>query len=111
MPKEKWTLEVLQAEAKKYSHRTEFAKGSPNAYSSAARKKLLDTICAHMEKKERDATARRIFDENQSKNLAQEYEMGASMRELGENMGQTRPLSVRRLEGLAYKHVAPVITT
>ena len=87
MPKEKWTLEVLQAEAKKYSHRTEFAKGSPNAYSSAARKKLLDTICAHMEKKERDATARRIFDENQSKNLAQEYEMGASMRELGEKYG------------------------
>ena len=87
MPKEKWTLEVLQAEAKKYTHRTAFAKGSPNAYSAAARKKLLDTICADMKKKERDATSRRIFDEKQSKILAQEYKMGASMNELGEKYG------------------------
>ena len=76
MPKTKWTLEVLQAEANKYSYRTEFAKGSPNAYAAAARKKLLDEICAHMEKKERDATSRRIFDEEQAEILAKEYSIG-----------------------------------
>tara|TARA_Y100001954_G_scaffold107949_1_gene117331 strand:+ start:1820 stop:3349 length:1530 start_codon:yes stop_codon:yes gene_type:complete len=87
MPKTKWTLEVLQAEANKYSYRTEFAKGSPNAYAAAARKKLLDKICAHMKNKERDATSRRIFDEEQAQILAKEYKSGASMRELGEKYG------------------------
>ena len=76
MPREKWTLEVLQAEAKKYMRRTEFEKGSPNAYAAASRKKLLDKICLHMETKERDSRSRMKFNPDQEKAVAEEYESG-----------------------------------
>lgn len=47
----KWTMEVLQAEALKYTSRNEFASNNPAAYSAAKVAKLLDKICAHMEYK------------------------------------------------------------
>jgi hypothetical protein len=43
-----WTLETLQAEAIKYSSRTEFQKKSGSAYNAAGRLKLRDAICGHM---------------------------------------------------------------
>lgn len=44
----KWTLELLVTEAKKYTTRWGFCEGSHNAYRSAARRGLLDQVCAHM---------------------------------------------------------------
>lgn len=89
MPKEKWTLEVLQSEANKYKYRTDFAKGSPNAYSAAARKKLLDSVCKHMEVKQRDASLRRFFDSEQEVIVAEEYISGFTMREIADKHGTT----------------------
>ena len=43
-----WTLETLQAEAVKFSSRTEFQKKSGSAYNAAGRLKLRDAICGHM---------------------------------------------------------------
>jgi hypothetical protein len=43
-----WTLDTLQAEAIKYSSRTEFQKKSGSAYNAAGRLKLRDVICGHM---------------------------------------------------------------
>lgn len=43
-----WTYEALQEEALKYTRRVDFSKGSPSAYTIAARKNLLSNICSHM---------------------------------------------------------------
>lgn len=48
MNKNKWTIESLQAESKKYKTRREFQKNSLNAYQAASRRKILDQICCHM---------------------------------------------------------------
>jgi len=44
----KWSLELLCAEALKYSTRNEFYKNSTSAYSSACRRGLIDEVCGHM---------------------------------------------------------------
>lgn len=51
----KWTLEMLQAEAAKYSRRWEFQRASGNAYAAAARHGLLDQVCSHMPKRTNNA--------------------------------------------------------
>lgn len=89
MPKTKWTVEAIQAEANKYAHRLQFAEGSRNAYTAASRKKLLDVVCKHMKEKTRDCQNRRLFDSKQEKVLADEYESGLSMRELAEKYETT----------------------
>ena len=43
-----WTLEMLEAAAKPYKTRTEFMDHEPNAYQSAAKRKLLNMVCKHM---------------------------------------------------------------
>ena len=43
-----WTLETLQAEALKYTTRSEFQKGTLSAYKAATRQNLLNAICCHM---------------------------------------------------------------
>jgi hypothetical protein len=48
-PKGHWTLENLQAEALKYDNKADFRTHSNPAFLTAARKKLLDQICSHME--------------------------------------------------------------
>lgn len=48
MPPVKWTIEKLTAVASKYTTRMDFVRGNPQAYGSAARRGLLDQICAHM---------------------------------------------------------------
>lgn len=40
----KWTNEMLQKEAEKYSSRSEFERNSPAAYSAALRKGIVDKI-------------------------------------------------------------------
>jgi hypothetical protein len=45
----KWTKELIQKEAEKYGNRGEFQKKSPNAYSSALRKGIMDDVTQHME--------------------------------------------------------------
>lgn len=45
----KWTFDVLEAEAQKYTSRSDFANNSKAAYSAAKKAKLLDKICSHME--------------------------------------------------------------
>jgi hypothetical protein len=44
----RWTLKIAKTEAKKYSSRTEFIKGSHGAYSWARRHNILNQICGHM---------------------------------------------------------------
>jgi hypothetical protein len=44
----KWTKELIQKEAEKYGNRGEFQKKSPNAYSSALRKGIMDDVTQHM---------------------------------------------------------------
>ena len=44
----KWTEDAINLEAKKYSTRTEFARGS-RAYNAAHSRGILDVVCAHME--------------------------------------------------------------
>jgi hypothetical protein len=48
MTRIKWTAEMLAAEAAKYQTRSEFVRGSKNAYQVAHRRNLLDEICGHM---------------------------------------------------------------
>lgn len=48
MAREKWSIEKLQAAANEYGNRTEFARGNSAAYSTAARRGVLDDICGHM---------------------------------------------------------------
>ena len=43
-----WTKRACRAEARKYSYRTDFAKGSGSAYTAAHSKGWLDEICKHM---------------------------------------------------------------
>ena len=42
--KPKWTLELIQEEAKKYTKRSDFSKGSPGAYSAAKGTGLLEEL-------------------------------------------------------------------
>ena len=49
-PRGYWTLEILQAEALKYSSRAEFQCKSGSAYNAAGRMKIRDVVCAHMTK-------------------------------------------------------------
>lgn len=44
----KWTVEMLQKEALKYSSRGDFQKHSENAYAACRRWKILDDVCSHM---------------------------------------------------------------
>lgn len=46
----KWTKSMILIEAKKYTTRTDFAKGNKAAYSSATRQGILEEACAHMPK-------------------------------------------------------------
>lgn len=46
--KKKWTFEALQTEALKYNTRSEFGRNNTSAYSIAAKMKILDEICSHM---------------------------------------------------------------
>jgi predicted GIY-YIG superfamily endonuclease len=48
MPRHYWTKERCHEEAKKYSYKGEFQKGSAKAYVAARRNKWLDIICSHM---------------------------------------------------------------
>ena len=43
-----WTFEACCAEARKYSSRSAFQRGSGSAYESARKKGWLPTVCAHM---------------------------------------------------------------
>ncbi len=47
--KKKWDLKSIKAEAKKYSTRTDFSKGSGGAYSFTKKNGLLNSVCSHME--------------------------------------------------------------
>lgn len=47
-PKNYWTKELCQLEAKKYQYRYEFQKKSIGAYKSAFNNSWLDEICSHM---------------------------------------------------------------
>lgn len=49
----KYTLKMIQAEAKKYKTRTKFFKGSKDYYCAAQRFGLLDKVCKHMPKRVR----------------------------------------------------------
>ena len=49
-PTFKWTNEMLHEEALKYNTRGQFYEESPAAYLVTCRRKILDTICSHMEK-------------------------------------------------------------
>jgi len=55
------TLENLSREAKKYTERKKFARGSPGAYGAAFDMNVLDEICAHMVPPEYTAMARYIY--------------------------------------------------
>lgn len=44
----KYSLEILESEAKKYSKRWEFQKNSSAEYQAAKSAKVLDIVCAHM---------------------------------------------------------------
>lgn len=44
----KWTEELIEQEAKKYTTRKDFAENSPSAYSLASKRKILDKVCSHM---------------------------------------------------------------
>lgn len=46
--KAKWTLDLVTLEAKKYSTRGAFLKGSSGAYSRALKMGWLDSVCSHM---------------------------------------------------------------
>lgn len=43
-----WTTELIGIEARKFSYRTDFKYGSPNAYAAAQKRKLLNEVCSHM---------------------------------------------------------------
>lgn len=47
-PNFKWTLEMLQAKANKYTTRGALKEGDPVAYGVAWKRGLLDQICSHM---------------------------------------------------------------
>ncbi len=51
MARRKWSKELLQIEALKFSSRGDFRKGSPNAYSIAQKKGILNQLCSHMKNK------------------------------------------------------------
>lgn len=46
-----WTFERCRSETSKYATRTDFAKGSPGAYSAAWKNSWLDELCGHMPKR------------------------------------------------------------
>ncbi len=46
--KAKWSLDLIQNEALKYTTRYDFQKGSSGAYGAAKRNKQLNIVCAHM---------------------------------------------------------------
>ena len=46
----KWTKSKVKKEAKKYKTRSSFKNGSPSAYVTARRYKILDEACAHMKR-------------------------------------------------------------
>ena len=47
--RQKWTIETLVIEARKYQTRNAFRKGSSAAYQAAHGRSSLDRICSHME--------------------------------------------------------------
>lgn len=47
-PNRKWTQTALENEAKKYTTRGDFLKGSPSAYMTAKRLKVFTDITGHM---------------------------------------------------------------
>lgn len=47
----KWTYELLKEEALKYNTRSDFSKGSTNAYRVSLNRNILDSICLHMNNK------------------------------------------------------------
>lgn len=57
----KWTDEKLQEEAKKYTGRFDFQKGSPSAYQQARVRGKLEEICQHMPTKHEYWTKGRIL--------------------------------------------------
>ena len=46
--KQKWTIELCQIEANKYTTKKDFKKNSFPAYIAAIKYKWIDTICTHM---------------------------------------------------------------
>ena len=48
VPKESWTKEKIQEEAKRFSTRSEFARGNVSAYKKAHREGWLDDVCNFM---------------------------------------------------------------
>ena len=67
-PNRKWTQPVLEAEAKKYTTRGDFLKGSPSAYMTAKRLDVFEDICKHM------YAARFTWTKTMIENEAKKYE-------------------------------------
>lgn len=44
----KWDLNKIKEEALKYNRRIDFQKKSPNAYTAAFNRKIVDEVCSHM---------------------------------------------------------------
>jgi len=49
----KWTVEAIKEEAKKYQHRTDFARSCNSAYYKAVKLGILEEVCSHMTPKSR----------------------------------------------------------
>ena len=67
-PRRKWTQAALEAEAKKYTTRGNFFKGSPSAYMTAKRHGVFEDICKHM------FAARFTWTKTMIENEAKKYE-------------------------------------
>lgn len=64
----KWTLEMLQTEALKYSNKYEFRKGNNGAYQASRKRGILPKICTHMGARRNEA-----YTEEEVENEASKY--------------------------------------
>ena len=71
--KSKWTQEMIEQDARKYSSRYEWQKSS-KGYAIAFYRGIVDICCAHMESKHMDWTHERIFSEAIKYNSKKEWE-------------------------------------
>ena len=82
----KWTKELLAIEAQKYPTRWAFVKGALGAYHAAIRMNILDEICAHMPKIDKESISRKNSKPIWCHQLKKEY---ASINEAALDLGVT----------------------
>lgn len=80
-PRDYWTVDRLKEEASKYTNISEFKKNNKDAYNASHRKKIIQTVCAHM-----PIYKRSVFTKEYVKNISIQYNNRISLKKADESV-------------------------